>query len=116
MSKKRIKVSIKTKEKEKAIETNAILEDEKIKYKENKETTVIWDYQKKTLYRETKELRLRYPLIENEITEGFIKLKEYPQEWKIKVKTKRLERKNNNIKIELEVNEDTISYCIEEIL
>lgn len=116
MSKIKIKVTLKNKDEENIQEQNAILEDNKIKYKEDKNTTVIWNEKENTLYRETNELRIRYPFQEKKTTEGTVELKQPPLEIKVPIHTKKLERKNHNVTIEFKVEENEMLYCIEEII
>ena len=116
MSKIKIKVTIKNNDEENIQEVNAILDENKIKYKEDKNTTVIWNEEENTLYRETNEIIIKYLFVKGKTTEGTVKLKEPPLEIKVPVHTKKLERKNHNIKVEFKVEENNMLYCIEEII
>ena len=112
MSKIKIRVTINDESKE----LMAIVENNKLKYKEDKETTIIWNEKDNTLYRETKEYILRYPFIKGKETDGTIELKENKIEIKVPIKTKKLERKNHNIELEYQLDENNIQYCVEEII
>jgi len=116
MSKIRIKATIQNRDEKKTYEGNAILENNKIKYKEDNHATVIWNEKENTLFRETEEIILRYPFILNQTTKGTIELKEKKGKVEIPIHTKKLERKNHNIIIEFKVEENAMLYCIEEII
>ena len=116
MPKIKIRVLIKNSETESSLDTMAILEEDKIKYKEDKNTTVIWNYKDNTLLRETDQLRITYKFQEQKKTEGIIEIKEYNQNIKVEIHTKKLERKKNNIKLEFKIEQDEFLYCIEELL
>ena len=116
MSKIRIKATIQNRDEKKTYEGNAILENNKIKYKEDNHTTVIWNENDNTLFRETEEIILKYPFIMDKTTTGTIELKEGKVKIQIPIHTKKLERKNHNIIIEFKVEENAMLYCIEEII
>ena len=114
MSKIKIKVTIKN-EQETSFETMAIADDEKLKYKEDETTTVIWNKKENTLYRETKEIRIRYPFDKKKKTDGTLQVKGSLLEIMLPIKTLKLERKNHNIDLKYQVDGNTIEYCVEEI-
>ena len=112
MSKIKIRVTINNDSKE----LMAIVENNKLKYKEDKTTTIIWNEKENTLYRETDELIIRCPFNKKKKTDGIIEVKENKIEIKVPIKTKKLERKNHNIELEYEVDGNNIKYCVEEII
>ena len=91
-------------------------EIKKLKYKEDKATTVIWNEKENTLVRETKELKIRYPFDLKKETDGMIEVKGSGLEILIPIKTKKLERKNHNIHLIYQAEDNTIEYCVEEII
>ena len=113
MPKLNIKVTVKSSEEDTNYEVPAIIQDEIIKYKEPNGTTVIYDYDKKSLFRENDELRMTYYF--NNAEEGIINVKEFNKEINIDIKTNKLERKNNNIEVEFIIENNTFLYKIEEI-
>ena len=115
MPKFSINVTIKNEEEDNTISTKAILQDSLLKYKENQETVVIYNYDKNSLVRENNDLRMDYLFDVDRNTEGCIFIKEIGQKIKVKIKTKKLVRKNNNIEIHFVVEGKDFLYKIEEI-
>lgn len=113
MSKINIKVSIKNNEKEEQYETIAIIQDNILKYQEKDNTIVIFNYDENTLTRENNELLLKYRY--SDISEGTIYIKELDREIKVNIKTIKLERKENDIKINFMIENNIFLYEIEEI-
>lgn len=111
MSKIKIKVQIKNSNTNNEYETDAILQDEIIKYKEEDNTKVVFNYKENKLTRENNELKMIYSFNDNK---GVITVKELEREIKVEIDTKKIERKDNNIKIIFEI-EDEFIYRIEEI-
>ncbi len=115
MPKFSINVTIKNEEEDNTISTKAILQDSLLKYKENQETVVIYNYDKNSLVRGNNDLRMDYLFDVDRNTEGCIFIKEIGQKIKVKIKTKKLIRKNNNIEIHFVVEGKDFLYKIEEI-
>ena len=115
MSKIRVKVSIKNDKIKDTYELNAILDNNRIKYKEDNGTTTIIDLDNKELIRENNELRMNYIFKINELTEGYILIKEYNKKIIVNIKTNKLEIDNNNIYIEYEIENNIFIYKLEEI-
>ena len=115
MPKTKIKVTIHNEEENSDFETNAILHENMLKYKENQETTVLWNYDKNSLVRENDELRMNYVFDKNRKTEGIIHIKELEKEIRVPIITKKIERKNNDIEIEFEIDKKDFLYKVEEI-
>ncbi|MBP5678589.1 MAG: hypothetical protein J6X28_02015 [Bacilli bacterium] len=116
MPKIHIKVTIKNEEEDTSYETQAILQEECLKYKENQETTVQYQYDHNILIRENKELKMEYTFNLLKPTQGTIQIKELGEAVKIPIKTKRLERNNHNIEICFMIEEKEFLYRIEEIV
>lgn len=115
MSKIKVLVYIKNSEEEKTQETNAILQDNTIKYKEDKTSLVTYNYREKKLIRETNELRMTYQFEEGKKTTGNITIKNMNKELQLEISTKKIREKENNIEIEFEIEENIFLYRIEVI-
>ena len=81
---------------------------------ENNNTTVLYDYKKNSLVRKNEELRMDYLFDVNRKTEGTIEIKEIGKSIVLPIKTTKLERKNNNIEVEFEIDQKNFLYKIEE--
>ena len=112
MSKIPIKVSIKNKEENKTIEVQSIFHDDTIKNKEEKDITVLFDYDKKRLIRETPSFKMIYRFNENE---GIIYLKEQNLSLDVKIKVENLYIEKPNVKINYKIDNDIFTYEIEAI-
>lgn len=115
MPKIKVLVHIKNSEEEKTQETNAILQDNTIKYKEDETSLVIYNYKENKLIRETNELRMTYQFEEGKTTTGNITLKDLNKEINIEIYTKKIIKKENNIEIEFEIEKNLFLYRIEVI-
>ena len=115
MSKINIKIRIQNEEGNIDYNTQAILQEEVIKYKEPDGTMTIFDLNRNTLERDNKDFRMHYRFILNEKTNGSLEVKELGKIMDLQIKTNKLERKNNNIMITYEVEDNSFLYCIEEI-
>ncbi|MBQ6135211.1 MAG: hypothetical protein IJI60_02725 [Bacilli bacterium] len=113
MPKIKIRVSIIQEEKETKEEVNAIYQDNIFKYQEDKKTKVILDLNQNILLRENKELKMKYIFQEKEETDGIIESKELGKKIMVKIKTKKIERKENDIKITFQVEDQSFLYHIE---
>lgn len=112
MPKLNIKVTVINDEEKQSFITNAIIQDEVLKYKERDNTTVIYDYKNNSLFRENNELRMEYSFNNGE---GNIFIKELNKKLNLDIKTNKLERKNNNIEIGYIMEDSSFLYKIEEI-
>ncbi len=115
MPKIKIIVTIKNEEEDTSYHVNAILQDNILKYQENNHTMVIYNYENNSLVRENKELRMDYLFDVKRKTEGTIQVKELGQSIKLKIKTNKLERKNNDIEVSFKIEDKEFLYKIEEI-
>lgn len=115
MPKLKIKVTVINEEGKSNYETTAILCDNILKYKENKETTVLYNYEKNSLLRENSELRMDYVFDLKRKTEGILQIKELDHTVRVPIHTKKIERNNINIEINFEIEKKDFLYCIEEI-
>lgn len=115
MSKESIKVTIKNSENNSSFKTNAIIQDNIIKYKEDNNTIVKFNYETNELIRENNELRMNYFFSNKTITTGTIFIKDLNKELELEIKTKKIQRKNNDIEIEFLVEENDFLYKIEVI-
>jgi hypothetical protein len=115
MSKIRALVSIDSPEGNQAYEVDAILQDSNLKYKENKETKVMFSYLNNNLVRENDELRMEYLFLENKTTKGNIFIKELNKKINVDIKTKSIKRKSNDIEIVFNVENNKFIYRVEVI-
>ena len=113
MSKVKIKVSNIFEGKKDCYDTIAIQEEDKIKYKELNNTTVVFDQKKKSLYRENKDLQMKYSFIEEKETEGTIKIKELNKELSIMIHTKKVRIDNKKIEIIFTIEDNEFIYQVE---
>ena len=107
-----IKVTVINDEETQEFITNAIIQDEILKYKERDNTTVIYDYKNNSLFRENNELRMDYSFNSGK---GNIFIKGLNKKLNIKIKTKKIERKINIIEIEYVIENNNFLYKVEEI-
>lgn len=115
MPKLNINVTVNNKDEKINFNTTAIIQDDILKYKEENNTTVIYDYKKNILARENDELRMEYCFNHEEKSIGFIKIKELSKKIELVIKTNKLERKNNNIEVMFQIEDNEFLYKIEEI-
>lgn len=115
MAKESIRVTIKSNENNNSIETKAIIQDNIIKYKEDNNTLVIFNYSSNELIRENSDLQMNYFFSKENPTTGTIFIKDLAKELKLEIKTKKLQRKNNNIEIKFLVEGNDFLYKIEVI-
>ena len=94
MPKRVIQATIENEEEKVTTKTTAIYQDNIIKYKEKDNTMVIYNYNKKKLIRENKELNKTI---------------------NISIKTKKIEEEKINSYIEFEIDKDVFKYEIEAI-
>ena len=84
-----------------------------ISYQESNNTYVYIDINRNELIRENNELNMKYIFNENELTKGYIYIKELNQDLELDIKTKLIEKESNRYKIEYMIEEDTFIYEIE---
>lgn len=113
MSKIRVKITIQNEEVDTSYETTAILEENKIKYVEKNQTLVIYNYEENTLIRENDKLRMQYSFQEGKKTEGQIEIKEYQKTINLPIITKKIEKKDQEIEIKYQVENQDFLYKIE---
>ena len=116
MPKMNIKVSIHNEMENSHYKVPAIFQEDTMKYKEQDDTIVTYNYRDNILLRENKELRMKYPFDPNRQTTGEIIIKELEKTMKIKIETIKLERKNQNIEIVFKIDENQFLYKIEEVI
>lgn len=115
MSKIKVSVHIKNNEEEKVQKINAILQEDTIKYKEDKTSLVTYNYKEDRLTRETNELRMIYEFEEGKKTTANIIIKNMNKELQLEIFTKKIIKKDNNIEIEFEIEKNIFLYRIEVI-
>ena len=84
-----------------------------ISYQEKNNTYVYIDINRNELIRENDELTMKYIFSENELTKGYIYIKELNQDLELDIKTKLIEKDSNKYKVEYIVEEETFVYEIE---
>ncbi len=97
------------------LQTKAIIIEDEIIYKEKDDTLTHFNYEKNSLVRENKDLIMNYTFIENQKTEGTIKVKEFNKKIKVFIETKEIKKENHDIEIEFIVEDNHFIYRIEEI-
>ena len=115
MAKMKIRVLIETSSIKQKITPTAIYQDEILKYQEEDKTKVILNLKNYSLTRENDKMKMYYLFQKDKETLGKIKIKEYDKNIDIKIKTKKLERKKNNIEIIYIIENEKFLYKIEEI-
>ena len=84
-----------------------------ISYQESNNTYVYIDINRNELIRENNELTMKYSFNENELTKGYIYVKDLDHNLELDIKTKLIEKESNRYKIEYMIEEDTFIYEIE---
>ena len=115
MSKINIKVTIKNKESDISYETKGILLNNELKYYEENNTKVVFNYDNNHLIRTNDELRMDFTFDLKKKTKGKIEIEELDKELEVEIKTKRIERQDNNILLDYSIDEDKFIYRIEVI-
>ena len=107
----KIQVTIKNKEQQINEEYSAIyIENEKIiKYLEKDNTKVEFHYEKQTLRRENDELKMLYDFKNKK---GNIYIKNLKSSLDIEIKNIKIKEKENEIRIQYEIEQDLFSYSI----
>ena len=115
MSKIKINITIKNPEANISKEVDAILQDEILKYKEEKDTSVKFSYKDNILVRENNDLRMDYSFLEGKTTKGTILVKELNKNINVDIKTKNIKINENDIEIIFDVEENEFIYKVEVI-
>lgn len=115
MPKRKIMATIENKDNTVVTKTTAIYQDKKIKYMEEDNTTVVYNYTKHRLIRENNELKIEYVFSIENNTKGLLYIKELNKTMEINIKTKKIEEENINSYIEFEIDKDLFKYRIEAI-
>jgi len=111
-----IKIIIKNKDDFRKEKAKAILLDKKLKYQENDQTKVNFNYTNNELLRENQKIKMKYLFSEQKETKGIIYLKDLKKYIDIPIKTNKIKRNNNSIYIEYMINNNKYYYEIEEII
>ena len=112
MSKTRIKVEIINDGDSKKYETSAIIQDNILKYTENKLTKVIYNYEDNTLLRENDKIKMHFSFNNNK---GLIEIKELKRIIDLNLKVHEIKINNNDILIHYEIDKDEFVYKVGEI-
>ncbi len=115
MPKINIQATIKNVSDNSIVKTSAIIQDDTIKYKEDDKTIVKFNYRTNELNRENDELKMRYLFSNRKKTIGTIAIKELAKTLNIQISTKKIKRKDYNIEIEFQIEENDFLYKIEVI-
>ena len=115
VSKIKVKIQIKNNHGDNKFDTIAILQDEVIKYTEEDNTKVKYNYKNNELIRENNELLMKYSFNSDKITKGEILVKELDRNLDIEIKTKSIDRKDNDLKVEFSIEDEKFIYRIEEV-
>lgn len=97
------------------LKTTIIIQDNKLKYKEKDNTTMIIDLKNDKMTRENNNLKMEFSFSLSHKTKGIIYLKDMNQTLNVEIKTKSLEKTNNDIEIEYEIEKQSFLYHMEEI-
>ena len=115
MSKINIKVSIKNKESDYSYETKGIILNNELKYYEENNTKVIFNYDNNHLIRINDELRMDFTFDEDKVTKGTIEVIDLNKKLEVDIKTNKIEKEDNNLLLEYSIDEDKFIYRIEVI-
>lgn len=115
MSKINIKVSIKNKETDYSYETKGIILNNELKYYEENNTKVIYNYDNNHLIRTNDELRMSFTFDISKPTKGTIEVIELDKKIEVDIKTNKLEKEDNNLLLEYSIDEYKFIYRIEVI-
>ena len=119
MPKVNIRVSLKNSDSNITKEITGIFHDDQINYIEEDNTKIVFNYNNKTLQRETNDLRMNFLFDTDKETILKINYKKLDMDMEIPIKTNKIEIQNKNIEIEYEIQneleKEIIIYRIEEI-
>ncbi len=114
---KNVRITVISNDKKTVYETKAIISDNSIIYieKDNKNTKVNFNYDKKQLIRENQELSMQYNFLSNEKTNGYLKIHELNKTVQVEIKTEIITCTKHNIRVKFTVESEPIEYLIEVI-
>lgn len=112
MSKIKIKAEIINNDDITSYETQAIIQDDILKYTEDKNTKVIYNLEDHTLLRENDNIKMFYSFKTNK---GLIEAKELGKVIDLDIKVHEIKRDKNNIKVHYEIDKDEFIYKVGEI-
>ncbi len=115
MSQAKIKVTIKNSQTTKIKDYQAMITEEKINYKEEDNTIVIFNKKTNELTRKNEKLQMKYSFNQIKTTTATIKIKELNKEIQFEMITKKLIQEPNKIEITYKINSDEFYYKIEVI-
>lgn len=115
MPKKNVIVKIKSVFENSEIKVPAIFQDNCVKYKENDNTTAIFNYTNNTLKRDGKSLTINSKFIVGKESEWEIIEKETGKTLLMNVKTKKFKINDKNINIEYIIDDISFLYSLEVI-
>lgn len=113
MAKIEVEVTIKNREVNECLRAQAIVQENSIKYLEKDDTKVVFDYNKNKLIRENTTMKMTY-YFDNK-TESDILVKDYNRHLKFMIKTNKLKKKDYNLEVDYQIDNDKFLYRIEEI-
>lgn len=112
MSKIKIKAEIINNGDTTSYETNAIIQDDILKYTEDNNTKVIYNLEDHTLLRENDQIKMFYSFKTNK---GLIEIKEIGHIVDLDIKVHEITRSKNNIKVHYEIDKDEFIYQVGEL-
>ena len=112
MSKIKIKAKIINNGDTTSYETNAIIQDDILKYTEDNNTKVIYNLEDHTLLRENDQIKMFYSFKTNK---GLIEIKEIGHIVDLDIKVHEITRSKNNIKVHYEIDKDEFIYQVGEL-
>lgn len=112
MSKIKIKAEIINNDDITSYETQAIIQDDNLKYTEDKNTKVIYNLEDHTLLRENDNIKMFFSFKTNK---GLIEVKELGKVIDLDIKVHEIKRDKNNIKVHYEIDKDEFIYKVGEI-
>lgn len=116
MPKKKIKVWIQNDNQTQEEEVIALVQKDKIHYIAKDETKTTYHREKNVLIRQNNELEMEYLFIENQRTNGKLRIKEMNKYLEIPIYTKKIIQKKNSIEIIYIIEKEEYKYRIEEII
>lgn len=112
MPKKKALIRIENKEEKKEIETNVIIENNIIKYRDDKAITKI-DLNIPSITRDNKEYKIVYTFSENKKTIGTITIKDIKNVIDVEIITNKIMINDDNIEIEYKMNNEKFLFKME---
>ena len=93
----------------------AKIDNNRIVYYEKNKTKVIYDYKNDILTRDNNDIKMIYKFNQKKETVGNILVKDLKRKINIKIKTKKLEKKDYNLEIEFIIEKQNFLYKITKI-